>query len=322
MRIRLILFLIIISNFSFGQPNPRDGYPKRIKEITEHLKTDSLNFGLIWERLEMKIALIESRNIDDSERFEVFCQRINCNDFENDFEKVFENIIKIKQFDIVEEGDFYLNRVWFYSKINKTDKAIEDAIYLRDNASYSKYWERGEYYNDLAISSLFNLYSLKKDYNNALKMINYKLEKQKNNKPQLYYSYENSYYEKLQLFEEFAKKDEIILFLKQLCIENFNHYFEIIEYKNSNFKNTVRISDKEYFDSKDSYNYFVGNTKEQSFNILKKLLEYSRKYDNKEFPNYEKIYNQLYYQMNENYVTINPKISDEELKVIVSKIEF
>ena len=55
--------------------------------------------------------------------------------------------------------------------------------------------------------------------------------------------------------------------------------------------------------------------------MIKQLVDYMKKYNDKELPKYEKIYNQLRYQMNENYETINPDISDKELKSIVSEIK-
>jgi pantothenate synthetase len=57
MKNRIIIVSILISKIAFGQPNPQERYPERIKAITEQLKTDSLNYELIWERLEMKVNL-------------------------------------------------------------------------------------------------------------------------------------------------------------------------------------------------------------------------------------------------------------------------
>lgn len=45
-----------------------------------------------------------------------------------------------------------------------------------------------------------------------------------------------------------------------------------------------------------------------------------RKYGDKQLLKYEGIYERLRYQLNENYETINPNISDRKLKSIVSKI--
>ena len=57
------------------------------------------------------------------------------------------------------------------------DKAIDDAKYLRDSASYSRYSERGDYYNNFALYSLFNLHVINKQYEEALKAINTMLDK-------------------------------------------------------------------------------------------------------------------------------------------------
>lgn len=322
-----MIFFIFISNFSFGQPNPQERYPERIKAITEQLKIDSLNYELIWERLKMKVNLMGSfPPLEEIFSFQVDSFKIRrrelfFDEFNSDFIKIYDNIIQLKYFENVEEGDFYLNRIWFYFNMLEFDRAIEDAIYLRDKASYSRFWQRGEYYNDWAISSLFNLYALKKDYDKALETINFKLEKQKNESPKLYYSLtQNSYNQKIQLYEHFDKREEIIPYLKQLCRENFLHYFEIAKYKGSNFENTVYVNDKEHYTDKNDYNYFTNRKKDQSFYLLKLLVDYMKKNKDKELPKYEKIYNQLHYRMNENYETINPNISDKELKLIVAEI--
>jgi hypothetical protein len=308
MRNLINVILILAAHYSFGQPNPQESYPKRIKEITEQLKTDSLNYKLIWDRLEMKVNLLGGfGTLDDifllkSDSADKIKKReINFSEYNTDFIKIHDNIIKLKKFDVIEEGDFYLNRIWLYFKANEIEKAIEDAKYLRDSASYSRYSERGEYYNKWAIYSLFNLYVLTNQYNEALGAIDTLLEKKKSENPEVYYSGHGSflsYNDKIRLFEHFNDQNKIIPFLRENCIDHFNWYFE-------NAK------------SKD---YYTNSAKDQSFELLKLTIEYMRKYGDTQIPKYEKIYDKLRYHMNENYECINPTISDKKLKSIVSEI--
>src|SRR5687768_13030857 len=106
----IILIFILVSTFSFGQPSPQERYPERIKAITEQLKTDSLNYGLIWERLEMKVNLMGGFGTLD----EIFSLEVNStiktkrrelyfDEFNTDFNKIYDNIIKVKKYEIVEE---------------------------------------------------------------------------------------------------------------------------------------------------------------------------------------------------------------------------
>lgn len=128
------------------------------------------------------------------------------------------------------------------------------------------------------------------------------LEKKKKENPKVYFAGGGSflsYRDKISLFEHFKKEDGIIPFLKETCKEHFNWYF-----KNAKSKD-----------------YYVETAKHQSFYFVKQIVDYMKKYDAKELPKYKKIYNQLRYQMNENYETINPNISDTKLKSIISEIK-
>lgn len=307
---KLLLLILTLASFgSFGQPNPQESYPERIKTITEQLKTDPQNYGLIWERLKMKVNLMGNFGLQD----EVFS--INADSIaktkergiffaENntDFDAIYKNIIKEKKYDIVEEGDFYLNRIWFYFNCGQIDKAIQDAKYLRDSASYSRYWQRGGYYNDWATYSLFNLHVIKKQYPDALEAIEAMLEKKKKEDPKEYYSGHGSflsYRDKIRLFEHFGKEDKIIPFLRANCKEHFAWYLE-------------NAKDKDYS---------TETAKQQSLYTLKELVGYMDRYNDKEFPKYQKIYNQLRHRINENYEIINPDLGDDELGHIISAIK-
>lgn len=304
----LIIFSILISKIAFGQPNPQERYPERIKAITEQLKTDSLNYELIWERLVMKVNLTGGHGIHD----EIFSMKIDSlskakrnvyfDEFNTDFIKIYNSVIKEKKYNIVEEGDFYLNRMWFYENMLEIDMAIEDAEYLRDSASYSRYSERGDYYNNFALYSLFILHVINRQYEEALEAINTMLDKKESESPEVFFAGHGSFLnctDKIMLFEHFKKNEEIIPFIKENCIKHFTFYFENIE-------------------SKD---YYVNAAKDQSLYFLKLLVDYMKKYQDKELAKYEGIYNRLSYHMNENYETINPNIDDTELRTIVSEIK-
>ena len=304
----IILISILISKLAFGQPNPQERYPERIKEITEQLKTDSLNYGLIWERLVMKVNLAGGLvNSDDifSLKFDSLSKAkrsVSFDEFNNDFNKIYNSVIKEKKYNIVEEGDFYLNRMWFYENMLEIDKAIDDAKYLRDSVSYSRYSERGDYYNNFALYSLFNLYVINKQYEEALKAINTMLDKKEHENPEVFFAGHGSFLnctDKITLFEHFQKNEEIIPFIKENCIKHFAFYFQ----------------------NKESKDYYVNASKDQSLYFLKLLVDYMKKYQDKELAKYDGIYNRLSYKMNENYETINPNIDDTELKTIVSEIK-
>lgn len=308
MKTWIFIFSILISKIALGQPNPQERYPERIKAITEQLETDSLNYELIWERLEMKVNLA-GRLINSDDIYSMKIDSLSkakrsgyFDEFNTDFNKIYNSIIKEKKYNIVEEGDFYLNRMWFYENMLEIDMAIKDAIYLRDSASYSRYSERGDYYNNFALYSLFNLHVINRQYEEALEAINTMLDKKERESPEEFFAGHGSFLnctDKISLFEHFKKNEEIIPFIKENCIKHFAFYFENLE-------------------SKD---YYVNAAKDQSLYFLKLLVDYMKKYQDKELAKYEGIYNRLSYKMNENYETINPNIDDTELRTIVSEIK-
>lgn len=201
----------------------------------------------------------------------------------------------------MEEGDFYSGRLLFYFHINEIDKAIQDAQYLRDSASYSRFWRRGEYYNDWALYALYTLHICNHNYQEALEAIDTFLEKRKRNDPKVYYVGSGAllyYRHKIILFEYFNKTAEIIPYLKKSFKENFAYYFKIA----------------------DTTGYYTIATKRLGFTFLKLIVDEMKKQNNKELPKYQKIYEQLRYQLNPNFETINPNISDSTLQSIVSEI--
>ena len=154
-------------------------------------------------------------------------------------------------------------------------------------------------YNNWALYSLFNLYVINNQYKKALEAIDTLLEKKKRENSEVYFSGHGSflsYRDKISLFKHFNEKDKIIPFLKENCIEHFNWYFENAEQNN----------------------YATIASKQQSFELLKLMINYMEKYEDRELLKYEKILKQL---CNDNFETINPDISDIKLKSIVSEIK-
>lgn len=328
MRFFLQLVFPVVFGSGFAQPSPRATYPALIQAITNQLKTDSLNYSLLWKRLAMKVNLFSGFPNTD----EVFSYKVGSNktekkeryfdEYNTDFNTIYTHVIQAKKFDITEEGDFYLSRMWFCFAMLEYDCAIEAAEYLRDSASYSKYWGRGEYYNDWALFSLFNLNVINQQYDEALKAVNSWLAKKKRNDPKAYFgNYTGllSYGHKIRLFEHFNKQDEIIPFLKQLCRAYFNWYFERAEHKDADFKN-LKVADNEYYSCKSDFMFSLGTSKQNSFQLLKQTVAYMRKYEHEEFSKFEKTYQAIRYQANENHETINPNISDEKLELMLIEI--
>ncbi|MBR9922422.1 MAG: hypothetical protein GYB31_16415 [Bacteroidetes bacterium] len=326
---KLLSFILLLFPTTLqAQPNPQLGYPSRIETITEQLKTDSLNYNLIWERLEMQVNLLGNfppnnqiyQYTVDSGRLEA--RQAYYADLRRDFNKLYENAILPKKYEIVEEGDFYLNRMFFHFNTHEIDKAIADGIYLRDSASYSKYSERGDYYNDWALFSLFNFYILKDNFEKALQAVDSSLEKHKIADPKIYYSTHGSFLNfryKVELLDHYNKEEALIIFLKQICREHFEWYFEKAKYKDAK-RDTWSLSENEYYTSKDSYLFYMNSAKDKSFQLLKLLTEYLDKYTHPDYAKYQAIYDKVYFKRNKYYETIDPDISDEDLRILVSRM--
>jgi len=305
----ILIPFLILSFSGWSQPSPQEGYPARIKVITEQLKTDSLNYKLIWERLDMKVNLmggfgtyhdvfsLEMDSLEKRNKNELY-----FDEFNTDFIKIFDNVITEEKYDIVEEGDFYLNRIWFYYHMREIDKAIEDAIYLRDAASYSRYWQRGDYYNNWALYSLYNLYIIDNQYEKALNAIDTMLEKKRNKDPKVLYAGGGGFLgfqDKIRLFEHFNKNEELLPFLKKTCLTYFNWYFENINHKEE---------------------YYAKTSKENGLHFLKLIVNDMKKSNDDDYSKFNETYQQLRHQVNDNFETISPDLSDKKLKIIVLKL--
>jgi hypothetical protein len=306
----LLLLLLFFHLHSLAQPDPRPGYEKRIAEIGRQLKKNPRDYALIWERLDMKVSLLNGDRF--YQPFDEYpekpdCIKLDCKTFEKEFQQLYKKVIRVKDFSFMEAGDFFLTRMIFYGKTGQLDRAIEDAYHLRDSASYSKYHERDEYYNDWAWQSLFRLYVLKKNYDMALFIINKIIEKEKRSSPEKYYTHEGNYYHKVQLYEYFNKKAELLSYLKNLYRENFEFYFQEAGRKLTFSGTNAKREEAEH-------QQYLQNIKQKGFEYLKTLLPYLQKFEASDYTLFENIYLQLKTVNNEYY--INPAPDDATLRKI------
>jgi hypothetical protein len=241
--------------------------------------------------------------------------------FTADFERLEKKQIAKKKFDIVEEGDFYLHRLWFHFHCLEFEKAIADAIHLRDSASYSKYDGRGEYYHYWANFSLYYLYILNQDYPNALKTIDDILDFEREFEPKQYYSYySGSQGLKIEFLEFYNKKEELLNYLNESCLENFDKYFELRTYKDHSFENSLWIGDYEYYSSRDNYNFETESYRQKGLYFLQTLLEYMEEYKHPNLEKYRAVFSELSVKVNENHSKVKTELSDEQIKTILSKL--
>lgn len=308
----------------FAQPVSEEFILLRIESLEKAIQKHPHNDSLLWERIELSMSgfptLHEVMHFEFTES-----KRKNAillkKKFGADFDRLEKNQIAKKKFDFVEEGDFYLHRIWFYFHCLEFEKAIADAIHLRDSASYSKFNGRGEYYHNWANFSLFNLYILNQDYPSALKTIDDILAYEREFEPKQYYSnYSGSQGLKIVILDYFKKENELLNYLRVSCVDNFDKYFELRTYKDHDFKNSLWLNDYEYYSSKDNYNFETENYRQKGLSFLQSLVEYQEKYKHPDLEKYREIFSQLSVQVNENYFKVKPELTDEEIRKILERL--
>ncbi|MFN5985081.1 MAG: hypothetical protein ACK479_16585 [Fluviicola sp.] len=308
----------------FAQPVSDEHIKLRLENLEKAIRRNPFNDSLIWERIELSISgfptLHEVLHFEFTETRKKNALETNQK-YSADIERLEKNLIAKKKFDIVEEGDFYLHRLWFHFHCLEFEKAIADAIHLRDSASYSKYDGRGEYYHNWANFALFNLYILNQDYPNALKTIDNILALEREFEPKQYYSYfSGSQGLKILILEHFKKENELLNYLQVSCLDNFDKYFELRTYKDHDFKNSLWLNDYEYYSSRDNYNFETENYRQKGLYFLQSLVEYQEKYKHPDMERYRAIFNELSVQVNENHFKVKPELSDEEIKRILYRM--
>ena len=309
----LFLLLVAFVQNGFAQQPPPNWEAKQIEYLNAQLQEDPSNDELVWERLKVKVGLLESfpsdegvfhldpeadhRKIERAHYFEAL---------EADFVRIYEQLIKKRQTNVVEEGDFYLHRMWFYAHMMEFDRAIEDAKHLRDVASYSRFWGRGAYYQQWALRGLFQLYVVKGQYKKALQAVDQMLDQAKIKEPKIYFGASAcplNHWDKIRLFEHFKKEDQIIPMLQQTCQEHFDWYFK------------ARKSEAKTDDA-----YYIGSAKERGFELLRLTLQYMKQYRHPKQAAVEEVYQAMRQVVHQNYETIDPALTDAQLQKMLAKI--
>ena len=319
-----VILCFSLTSMVHSQPTSDEYFKLRLENLEKAIQKHPRNDSLLWERIELSINGFPS--LDEVMNFEFTeTRKKNAIDLKNkfsaDFERLEKNQIAKKKFNFVEEGDFYLHRLWFHFHCLEFEKAIADAIHLRDSASYSKYNDRGEYYHNWANFSLFNLYILNQDYPNALKTVDTILALEREFEPKQYYSnYSGSQGYKILLLEHFKKENELLNYLQVSCKDNFDKYFELRTYKDHDFKNALWLSDYEYYPSRDNYNFETDCYQLKGLYFLQSLVEYQEKYKHPDFEKYRAIFTELSIQVNENHFKVKPELTDEVIRKIVDRL--
>jgi hypothetical protein len=295
-----------------GQPDPREYYPLRLELIEQELAHDPDNHALLWERLEKRSLLMMGEYA-----CEVFytcndtidCGMFHCDEMEADFIFFEFQYARKGDFSLFEEGDFYLLRMNYFEIVGAYFHALHDACYLRDFASYSQYQDRGEYYYDHALWSLFRLQVKNSDYFMARLAIDQILEKLRQTDPEIYYSYSNHWFYKVQLMEYFDQTDEIVSYVRELCRESFDHYFHEKVDKNGMYP--YGDAPKE----SDEHLQYCEAVKNMGFTYLENLVNYASIYEPVRQPGSEAIYNEL---RDSKQNSLRSRIPDDSLFVILS----
>ena len=308
------LFLLFLPLSLYAQPDPGMYYHDRLKMIEEELAHDPDNHALIWERLEKRTLLMMGEygcevfyTCNDT----IDCYFYNCDEMEKDFLFFEFQYARKEDFTLFEEGDFYLLRMNYFEILGANYFALHDAYYLRDVASYSKFHDRGEYYFDQATWSMFRLQVKEGDYFMAKWAIDQILEKSKEMDPKVYFAHSNHWYYKVKLMEHFGHTDEIVPYVRDLCITNFNQYFS------ETWDKSVMFPYGDAPKEESSHTRYREAIKNLSFTYLKSLVEYSSIYESQQQERYQAIYHQLCDPLRN---TINQKIEDDSLFVILRGI--
>ncbi|WP_133063450.1 hypothetical protein [Flavobacterium aurantiibacter] len=293
---KYLYVLLLVSSILAAQPNPTTGYPQRIADITRILEKDSLNDALRLERLTLQVALLDGDWV-----YQPFSQYLNAETnpeklrikaYEKEFERIYRNYIQTGNFNFVKERNFYHQRGLYFMKTRQFTVAIADYKQLLASNISRAEWE-SQHFTFLALDMLFNIYVIGNDFTQALQTINIKLEEEQKRLGSRYYSYANSSYAKVELFDKFDKREELIAYLKQLSKENFEYYFDKHQDKNTSLKGVKQLG----------YSYVV------------LLIRYLKKYESPELKKYNAIYRKLSKRnrMKEN-------LTDNDLKTIIAKM--
>ncbi|MFM9986342.1 MAG: hypothetical protein ACKVOK_13975 [Flavobacteriales bacterium] len=308
------LFLIFLPVSLFAQPDPAMYYRDRLEIIEQELAHDPDNHALLWERLEKRTSLMMSEygcEVFYTSNDTIDCGFFLCYEMERDFIFFEFQYARKGDFSLFEEGDFYLLRMNYFEILGEYYHALHDAYYLRDVASYSQFQDRGEYYYDQAMWSLFRLQVKEGDYFMAKWAIDQILDKSKETKPEVYFAHSNHWYYKVKLMEHFGHTDEIVPYVRDLCITNFDQYFS------ETWDNSVMFPYGDAPKEEISHTRYREAIKNLSFTYLESLVQYASIYEPEKQLCYEAIFFQLRDPLRN---SINQEIGDDSLFVILRGI--
>jgi len=300
-------------------------YPRKIKKINRQLKFMPENNKLIWDRTEMQAGLISSYSrlnypYDPLDSSGLSRKLVYYEECREGFEIIYEKLIKKKNFNIVEEGDYFISRLGFYASMHQFEKSIEDAIYLRDSASYSQYYQRGDYYHKQALHALLQNYKAIGNLELALESVDSLIQIDKTHRPEQFYIAGRNIYEKIALLQHFKKNIEAINYVKEACKNNFDWYFsrnsKIEELPKNGF---IKLGPEEIYSDRESYVFTLNRAKSQASHFFKIMLEVMEEEKHKELQRCQKIYESMHSQYNKRDI-IKPELSDEDLKNLLLKL--
>lgn len=287
----IFLFPLVLT----AQPDPRDTYPYELKEVNEKIKNDSLNSSLRWERANLRIELMRQSRyrfddpFSDLKETDTDCDYFKCAQIERDLEFVY-----YKWPNSLDEGNFYLQRMIYYDNTKQFDKALHDALCLKDSIHFSNYGGRLTYYKEHGTNALPGLYILNGNYDMALVVLDKIIIDEKITQQSKYYAgYSSASFvnKKLMLLYKMGQRDPHINYLKSLFLENFKYYFD----KKENFEN----EDLDRFDLSVRKNIvyhnnrFLDDVKEQGFYYLTELVNRLKEFESPDFVKYQKLHEQL-----------------------------
>lgn len=301
-------FTLLLTLMALGleaQPDPQELYPFRIAALNDEIAADPSNHLLIWERLQLQVSLLDHLGgLDQVYQYDA-SQPIPEQPYANldeDFARLYKEVIAPGDFSKIEEGDFYLNRIWYHFNRREFQKAQDDAGHLRDSASYSRYGGRGDYYYNWALFSLYCLHVIDNDFPQALKVIQAMQAKKPEENPSIYYAGLGTTLllgplETLRLYEHFGVEEAILPFLEETLKAHFNWW-----------KNDQRSS-----------TFQRRQTKEQIWYFLKISLDEMLATLDSNLLAYQEVFNQLTKRAGER-IYFDQNISDEEFSRLLSQL--
>lgn len=286
---RVLLFIFIPLSI-FAQPNPDQYYRDRLQILEEELRVDPFNPVLLWERLEKRTWVLTreySCEVFYTCHDTIDCGLFHCDEMESHFIFFELNYVRNGDFSLFENGDFLLLRMSYFEVLGYYDAALYDTHSLLDVVASTGFKNRGEYYYDTALWNLFRLEVKRGDYVLARQAIDAILDKSKSMRPEIYYGYSNHWFYKVQLMEYFGQTNEIVPYVRDLCIENFEYYF-YEKYYRQDF-----TSDQPTPEPDPAHESYCQAIRRMGLTYIEHLVEYAKQFEPDRQDTYEAIYKQV-----------------------------